>query len=129
MGLRQRERVDGADAIDLESLDGVSQVISRACRRCEMQNEVDRTVDGEQLHDIPPQESEAAVSFEVSEVAGDPGKKVVDPNDIPALREEVVEKMRAENSEGSSDRQGCRTRRHMGQLEIVYVTTGHDYYH
>src|SRR5437867_407889 len=125
MGLRQRERVDGADAIDLESLDGVSQVISRACRRCEMQNEVDRTVDGEQLHDIPPQESEAAVSFEVSEVAGDPGKKVVDPNDIPALREEVVAKMRAEKSGGSSDRHGCRTRRPLAHIEIVSVHGDH----
>ena len=110
--LRQSERVDGTDAIDLQRLDRIAQVVSRARRRCEVQDHVDSAFDVERLRDIPPKESEASVSFEVGEVARDSGEKVVNPDDLPAARQEVVAQMRAEKSGGSGDRHGRGRRAH-----------------
>src|SRR5207253_3016766 len=56
--LGDAERVQGADAIDLEGVNGMPQIVPGAGGTGEMQDEVDGIVDDEWLRDVVPQEPE-----------------------------------------------------------------------
>ena len=106
MGLGEPERVQRADAVDLEGVDRVPQVVPWAGRTCEVQDEVDGVVDDERLRDVLPLEPEPGVAGQVGQVAGRPSQEVVDRHDVPVPPEKIVAEVRAEEPGGAGDQDG-----------------------
>ena len=108
MGLRHAERVQGAHALDLQRVNGMSQVVSGTRRRGEVQHEIDRAVDEEWRGDVLPHEPEAGVAGQMAEIPLAPGEQVVDPHDAPAPVQEPVAQVGAQKSSraGDDDRPG-----------------------
>ena len=104
--LGDAERVQGADAIDLEGVNGMPQIVPGAGGTGEMQDEVDGIVDDEWLRDVVPQEPEPGVGSQVCQVRGRPRQQVVDPDDMPVSLQEIVAEVRAEEPGGSGDQHG-----------------------
>ena len=70
--LGEPERVQRADAVDLEGVDRVPQVVPGAGRTGEVQDESDGVVDDERLRDVLPLEPEPGVAGQVGQVPGRP---------------------------------------------------------
>src|SRR5439155_6845466 len=106
VSLRQPERVERTNAVDLEGVDGMPQVVSGAGRTGEVQDEVNGVIDDERLRDVLPQESEPGVASEMGQVPGRSRQQVVGPNDVPVLSEKMVAEVRAQKPGGSGDQHG-----------------------
>ena len=87
------ERVERAHAVDLERRDRISQIVTRACRRCEVQHEIEVPVDRERFRDVVPQELEVPTRAHLGEVRSNAREKAVDADDLPTLGHEPVAEM------------------------------------
>ena len=88
---------------DLERRDGMGQVIDGAGRAREMQHVVDRPVDLDRLGDIVLDELERRVGRQVRDVAATAGQQVVHADDLVAVAEEPLAKMRPDESRATGD--------------------------
>ena len=80
--LGQAEGVEGADGADLEGLDRQREVVDRARRAREVQDQVDVTDHVDVVGDVDPDEAEAVVPDEVGEVVDRPRGEVVEGDDL-----------------------------------------------
>ena len=94
--LRESEGVQGAEAADLERLDRHPQVVERARRRREVQDEVDRAGDVHVVGDVAPDQPEPRLLHEVHDVAGRSGQEVVQADDLHTAIEQVLAEVRSE---------------------------------
>src|SRR5439155_19517068 len=95
-----------ADAIDLQGVDGMPQVIAGAGGTGEVQDEIDGIVDDERLRRILAQEAEPGVAGQVGQVPGRSRQQAVDPHDVPVTLPEIVTEVRAEKPGGTGDEHG-----------------------
>ena len=106
--LGEPERAQGADAIDLEGMDRIPQVVSGAGGTGEVQDEIDGIVDDERPRHVLPQEPEPTVAAQMGQVSGRPREQAVDPQDAPVPRQKIVAQVRAEESGRPRDQHGRR---------------------
>src|SRR5581483_8589231 len=89
---RQSDRLDRAEAADLERLDAQSQVLRRRRRTGQVHDEVDRAVDVDAGGDVPPDEGEVGPADQVGDVVLPAGAEVVDADDIiPPVDQRVAD--------------------------------------
>ncbi len=93
LGLREPERVVGAERAHLECRDGVSEIVDRTGWTGEMQHVVDRAVDLDRLGDIVLEESKRRVVDQVRDVAAIAGQEVVHADDFIAVTQESLAKV------------------------------------
>ena len=102
-GLGEAERVVRAERTDLERLDRQLEIIDRAGRRGEMENDVHRAGKIDVLRDIVVDELEFRIAREVGDIVGVARDEIVDGDDAMALGKEAVGEMRAEKSGAAGD--------------------------
>ena len=113
----KRERLERPDAIDLERLDWMVQIVARAGRRREVQDQIKVILDGERRRDVLLYESESTISAKMFQIPCHPGEQIVDPDDTPLLRDEAVAEVRAEEPGRPGDehlRRRSKLRPHLG---------------
>jgi hypothetical protein len=93
LGLGEAERIMGAVGADLESGDGVLEVIDRAGWRGEMEDVMDVIREEDEVRDIVLDELVVIIAGEVLDIGGGAGQEIIDADDAEALLEEAVGKV------------------------------------
>ena len=101
--LRQAEHVVRPVGADLERVQRQAQVVDRAGRAREVEDEVDALLDEEGLGDVVVDEEELVAVVQMFDVLQRPRVEVVDADDAVALRQEVVAEMRPEEARPAGD--------------------------
>jgi hypothetical protein len=100
------ERVMGAERPDLQRLDRQLEVIDRAGRRGEVENDVDIARDIEVLGHILLDEAVVRIAFEVVEVGGIARDEIVDADDPVALGQQAVGQVTSQKPGAAGDNCG-----------------------
>ena len=96
--LRQAEHVVRPIGADLERVQRQAQVVDRAGRAREVEDEVDALIDEEGRGDVVVDEEELVAVVQMFDVLQRPRVEVVDADDAVALLQEVVAEMRPEEA-------------------------------
>ena len=106
LGLRQTERLVGAEGTDLEGRDRNLEVVDRAGWTRPVQHEVDRTVEVDVFGDIVLDEQEIA-GYEGRDVGHVPGEEIVDADHGMAAIEQGLGQMGADETGGAGNDHSC----------------------
>src|SRR5206468_7760357 len=88
---------------DLQRLDRQLEIVDRTCRRSEVQDRVERSLDVDVLRDVLMDERKAPLWKQVGDVVGVPGDDVVDAEHLVPVGEESLAQMRADESRPARD--------------------------
>ncbi len=98
MAWAKLERVAGAVRADPQRLERPGQVLGDARRAREVQDPVDRALDGEPEADVMLGELERRVVEEVGDLLDPAGGEIVDGQDLSSLREQRSAQVRADEA-------------------------------
>ena len=101
--LRHAEHVQRADRADLHGLDRQLQVVDRRGRRGEVIDHVDVAWDVDVVGDVGPHHPELRVGQQVLDVRRRAGEEVVDADDVPAVGEQPLADVRAQEAGAPGD--------------------------
>src|SRR4029453_16342231 len=93
-------RTEGAD---FQGLNGQLEVVEGRCRAGEVKHPVEMPIEADVLGYVVLGEREAGSGDEAGEVLGRPGDEIVHADDVPALTEEVLAEMRADEPCATGD--------------------------
>ena len=103
LGLGDAERVVRTEGADLQRLDRQLEIVEGRCGAREVQDPVEVPVESDVLGDVVLDEGETAPRLDGGEVVTGSGDEVVHADDVPALAEEKLAEVRADESRSARD--------------------------